>query len=80
MVIATDSTDAARNKMGVPGILSAHEDAIAAEDGGRAVTLRDLPVGKVDFRVNAEAAYDPCDRIPRHIDQPVIRSRRACAF
>src|SRR6185437_15130935 len=42
VVVATDSADPAGNEMRVARILALHEDAVAAEDRGGAVTLSDL--------------------------------------
>jgi hypothetical protein len=56
--------------MGVAGILPLHEDAVAAEDRGVTVTFDDLAVVEIDLRMNAQAADDPRDWIPRHLDEP----------
>ena len=46
------------------GSLALHENAVAAEDGGSAVTLGHLAIFKIDLGVNAQAADDPGDRDP----------------
>ena len=67
MIIAANTADSAGNKMRVARIFPFHENAIATKDGGRAVTLGDLPVGKIDFCVDAETAHNPGDGIPIHL-------------
>ena len=69
VVVTADAADAAGDEVGVAGILALHEDRVAAEDRRRAVALDDFPVLEVDLGVDAEAADDPGDRIPRHLDQ-----------
>ena len=77
VVVAADTADAAGDEVGVAGILALHEDRVAAEDRRRAVALDDFPVLEVDLGVDAEAADDPGDRIPRHLDQ-LAGSRLTC--
>jgi hypothetical protein len=70
MVIAADPADARRYEVCVAGILSAHEDAVAAENRrGRMALGYDLFL-KIDLRVDSEAADDARDRIPGHLDEP----------
>ena len=69
VIIAADSADPAGDEMSVARILALHEYAVAAEDGGRAVTLGDFSVLEINLRENAEAAHDPGNRIPVHLDQ-----------
>ena len=69
VIIPADSADPAGDEMSVARILPLHEYAVTAEDRGRAVTLGDFPIVKVNFRENAEAPHDPSNRIPIHIDQ-----------
>jgi hypothetical protein len=53
VIVTTDPTDTAGNKMRIPGILVLHENAIAPEDRRSAMTFDDLLVGKIYFRKNA---------------------------
>src|SRR5262249_16781510 len=69
MVIAADAADAAGDEMGVARVFALHEDAVAAKDRGRAVTLSDLSVIKINLGENAEAADDAGDRVPIHLHQ-----------
>src|SRR6185312_1321436 len=69
VVVAADAANAAGEEGGVARILAAHENAVAAEDRGRTVALGDLPVGEIDFGVNAQAADDARDGIPGHFDE-----------
>src|SRR5262249_53237764 len=66
MVIAAD---AAGDEVGVARVLALHENAVAPEDRRGAVTLGDLPVGEINLGVNAQAADDSRDRVPRHLDE-----------
>ena len=59
MVIAADAADAAGDEVRVARIFALHEDAVAAEDRGGAVTLGDLAFAEVDLGEDAEAADDP---------------------
>ncbi len=67
VVVAADAADAAGDEVRVARIFALHEDAVAAEDRGRAVTLGDLALAEVDLGEDAEAADDPGDRIPIHL-------------
>ena len=69
VVVAADPADAAGDEVRVAGILALHEDRVAAEDRRRAVALHHFAVLEVDLGVDAEAADDPGDRIPRHLDE-----------
>ena len=69
VVVAADPADAAGDEVRVAGILALHEDRVATEDRRRAVALDHLTVLEVDLGVDAEAADDPGDRIPRHLDE-----------
>ena len=69
VVIAANPADPAGDEVGVARVLALHEYAVTAEDRRSAVALGDSPVGKVDLGVDAEAADDPGDRVPRHLDQ-----------
>ena len=69
VVVAADAADAAGDEMGVARIFALHEDAVAAEDRRGAVALGDLAVLEIDLGVDAEAADDPGDRIPVHLDE-----------
>ena len=71
VVVATDPADPARDEVRVPGVLPLHEHAVAPEDRGRAVALRHFPLAEVDLGVDAQAAHDAGDGIPRHLHQPV---------
>ena len=66
VVIAADAANPAGDEMGITRILVLHENAVAAEDGGGAVALGDDLVREIDLRVDAEAADDARDRVPRH--------------
>ena len=74
VVVAADAADPAGDEVRVARVLALHEDRVAAEDRRRAVALDDLAGVEVDLRVDAEAAHDPGDRVPGHLDQ-VARSR-----
>ena len=76
VVVTADAADAAGDEVRVPGVLAPHEDAVAAEDRGRAVALPDLLGLEVDRRVDAEAADDPGDRVPGHLDDVGVRLLR----
>ena len=67
VVVAADAADAAGDEVGVARVLALHEDAVAAEDRRRAVAVDDLALAEVDLAVDAEAADDARDRIPRHL-------------
>ena len=69
VVVAADAADPARDEVRVPRVLALHEDAVAAEDRRRALALGDGPVGEVHLGVDPQAADDPGDRIPVHVDQ-----------
>ena len=66
VVVPADAADAARDEVGVARILVLHEDAVAAENRRGAVALDDLLVREIDLRVDAQAADDARDRVPRH--------------
>ncbi len=66
MVIAADAADAAGDEVRVARIFALHEDAVAAEDGGRAMALGHLPVFKIDLGKDSQAAHDPGNRVPVH--------------
>jgi hypothetical protein len=67
--------------MRVARVLALHEDAIAAEDRRSAVALDDLLLLKVNLRVDPEAAHDPGNRIPGHLDKTGIFGRcHGCSF
>ena len=78
VVVAADAADAAGDEVRVARVLALHEDAVAAKDRRGAVALGDLAVVEVDLGVDAEAADDPGDRIPVHLDQlaALIRAGR----
>ena len=69
MVVAADPADPAGDEVGVARVLAFHEDAVAPEDRRGAMTLGNLPIGEVDLGVDTQAAHDPGDRVPRHLDQ-----------
>ena len=69
VVVTADAADAAGDEVRVAGILALHEDRVAAEDRRRAVAFHHFFVVEVDLGVDAEAAHDPGDGIPRHLDQ-----------
>ncbi len=69
VVVAADAADAAGDEVGVARVLALHEDAVAPEDRRRAVALGDRALAEVDLRVDAQAADDARDRVPRHLDE-----------
>ena len=68
VVVAADAADAAGDEVRVARILALHEDAVAAEDRRGAVALGHLALAEVDFGEDAQAADDPGDRIPIHLN------------
>src|SRR5262249_36204220 len=72
VVVTADAADAAGDEVGVARVLALHEDAVAAEDRGAAVALRDSLSLEVDLGVDAQAAHDPGDRVPGHLHQLAI--------
>ena len=79
VIVAADPADPAGDEVGVARVFAFHEDAVAAEDRRGAVALGDRPLGEIDLGVDAQAAHDPRDRVPGHIDQ-VGRTERAIPF
>ena len=71
VVVTADSADAAGDEVRVARVLALHEQAVATEDRRGAVALAHLLGLEVDGRVDAEAADDPGDRVPRHLDDVV---------
>jgi hypothetical protein len=67
VVVAADSADAAGDEVGIARVFALHENAVAAEDRGGAVTLDDLAVSEIDFGEDAETADDSGYRIPIHL-------------
>ena len=67
VVVAADAADPARDEVRVAGIDSLHEDVEPAKHHRGAVALEHLLIGEVDLGVDAQAAHDPRDRIPRHL-------------
>ena len=86
VIVTADATDAARDEVGVARVDALHEDVEAAEHHRGAVALEHLLVGEVDLRVDAQAAHDPRDRVPRHLlDEDLLtlgglRCRHQCLF
>src|ERR1700689_2050081 len=72
VVVAADAADSAGDEVGIARVFALHENAVAPKDGGCAVALGDFPVGEVDLGEDAEAAHDPCNRIPVHLDQVAL--------
>ena len=68
MVVAADAADAAGDEMGVARVFALHENAVAAKDRRRAMAFDDVPIGEIDLREDPQAADDPRDRIPIHLD------------
>ena len=68
VVVAADAADAAGDEVRVARVLALHEQAVAAEDRRGAVALAHLLLLEVDRGVDPEAADDPGDRVPRHLD------------
>ena len=69
VVVPADSTNATRDEVSVARVLALHEDAVAAEDGRRALALDHTSVREVDLGVNAETADDPCYRDSQFISR-----------
>ena len=69
MIIAANSADPAGDEMRVARIFALHENAVAAENGGGAVAFRHFAILEIDLGVDAQAAHDPRDRVPVHLDQ-----------
>ena len=74
VVVAADPADPAGDEVRVARVLALHEDAVAAEDRRRAVALGDVLLLEVDLGVDAEAADDAGDRVPRHLGEVGLRS------
>ncbi len=72
VVIAADAADAAGDEVGIARIFALHENAIAAKDRRCAVALGDFAILEVDLGEDAEAAHDPRNRIPVHLDQVAL--------
>ena len=77
VVVPADAADAAGDEVGVAGVLALHEDRVAAEDRRGREALGDPLLLEVDLGVDPEAADDPGDRVPRHLDEAVTGP---CAF
>ncbi len=56
-------------RWGVARVFALHEHAVAAKDRRRRMALGHPPGREVDLRINPQAADDPRDRVPRHLDQ-----------
>ena len=69
MIVAANSADSAGNEVRVSRIFALHEDAVSAEDGGSAMTLGHFSIGKIYLCIDTEAADDPSDRIPIHLNK-----------
>ena len=72
VVVTADAADAASDEVRVPRVLAFHEDRVAAEDRAGAVALGHHALVEVDLGVDAEAADDPGDRIPGHLDEALL--------
>ena len=68
VIVAADAANAAGDEMGITRILVLHEDAVAAKDRRCAVAFDHLLRIEIDLGVDAEAADDARDWIPRHFD------------
>ena len=68
MVIAADAADTAGDKVRIARIFALHEDAVAAEDRRGAVAFGYFALAEIDFGEDAEAANDPGNRIPVHLN------------
>ena len=75
VVVAADPADPAGDEVRVARVLALHEDRVAAEDRRRRVALDDLLLREIDLRVDPEAADDPGDRVPRHLDEAGLVGR-----
>src|SRR5215831_5587822 len=69
VVVAANPADAAGNEVRIARVLVFHEYAVTAEYGRRAVALSYMLVLEIDLRKDAEAADDPRDRVPVHLDE-----------
>src|SRR5215475_3193142 len=69
VVVAADPADAAGNEVRIARVLVFHEYAVTSEYGRRAVALGHLLILEIDLREDAEAADDPRDRVPVHLDK-----------
>jgi hypothetical protein len=69
VVVTADAADPTRDLVRIAWVLALHEDAIPSKNGRGAVALYDFALLEIDLGVNAEAADDPRDGIPRHVDQ-----------
>jgi hypothetical protein len=74
VIVSANAANTASDEMGVTRILVLHEDAVAAEDRRCAVAFDHLLRIEIDLGVDAEAADDASDWIPRHFDN--IAGRR----
>src|SRR5262249_33765059 len=68
VVIPADAADSAGDEVRVARVLPLHENAVTAKNRRRTAALDHLTVGKVDLRVDAQAAHDASDRVPGHLD------------
>jgi hypothetical protein len=69
VVVSTDAADATGDEVGVTRIFALHENAVAAEDGRGAVTLRDLFALEINLGEDAETAHDSGNGVPVHLDK-----------
>ena len=65
MIVAADPADATGDEVRITRIFVFHEDAVSAEDGGRAVALRNLLILEIDLGEDSETAHNAGDRIPQ---------------
>ena len=71
VIVTADAADPARDEVRVPRVLALHEDAVATEDRRSRVALGHPFLVEVDLGVDAEAAHDSRDGVPRHLDKTV---------
>jgi hypothetical protein len=69
VIVAADSADPAADEMRVARILTLHEDAVAAKNRRCAEALDDAARLEIDPSMDTEAANDPGDRIPGHLNE-----------
>jgi hypothetical protein len=69
VIVAADSADAAADEVRVARILALHEDAVAAKNRRRAKALDDAARLEIDPSMDTEAANNPGDRVPGHLNE-----------
>src|SRR6202140_4360496 len=67
VVITADTADAAGDEVGITRIFALHKKTVASKDRRSAMAFRYFPILEVDLGIDAKAANDACNRIPRHL-------------